>query len=136
MNDLINKINALNKMKRKFFVETVFYEEKLDKEFLNILKKVDPEILKSFLKDLPKEGKEFWNRSIEEVEEMYMDMEEVFKAIPTWSKYIITSHRGFERLIRKDASRKRKLYNGRIQCNYYQYHGLRPKKGEFNGKNN
>jgi putative N6-adenine-specific DNA methylase len=67
---------------------------------------------------------------LEEVEKMYRDMGDKFRTLPTWSKYIITSHRGFERLARQQADRKRKLYNGRIQCNYYQYYGPRPPKGE------
>lgn len=63
---------------------------------------------------------------IKEVEAMYRDLGPIFSSLPTWSKYIITSHRGFERLSGLKADRKRKLYNGRIQCNYYQYQGPRP----------
>ena len=69
---------------------------------------------------------------LEEVEALYRDMGKLFRTLPTWSKYVITSHRGFERLSGLDASRKRKLYNGRIQCNYYQFYGPRPPKGEEN----
>ena len=40
---------------------------------------------------------------------------------PLWQVYVITSHPGFERLYGKQADKKRKLYNGMIQCNLYMY---------------
>ncbi|MCK9268668.1 MAG: class I SAM-dependent RNA methyltransferase, partial [Alkaliphilus sp.] len=61
-----------------------------------------------------------------EVEELYKTMGRVFNQMETWSKYIITSYKGFEQLYGKKADRRRKLYNGRIECQYYQYHGPRP----------
>lgn len=63
-----------------------------------------------------------------EVEELYKTMGKVFNKMDTWSNYIITSHPNFENLFGKKADKKRKLYNGRIQCNYYQYYGPRPPK--------
>ena len=60
------------------------------------------------------------------VERLYQEMGQVFKQLDTWSIYVITAHPGFERLFGRPAGRKRKLYNGRIQCNYYQYPGPRP----------
>jgi putative N6-adenine-specific DNA methylase len=62
----------------------------------------------------------------EEVENLYRKMGEVFGQLDTWSHYIISSHPDFEKLFGKKADKKRKLYNGRIQCNYYQYFGPRP----------
>ena len=41
--------------------------------------------------------------------------------IPKWSYYIITSHEGFEKAFGKKATKNRKLYNGGIECHYYQY---------------
>ena len=38
-----------------------------------------------------------------------------------WEKYIITSEPEFEHYFGKRADKKRKLYNGMIQCNYYMY---------------
>ncbi|MEW6698744.1 MAG: class I SAM-dependent RNA methyltransferase, partial [Bacillota bacterium] len=32
----------------------------------------------------------------------------------------------FEKHFGKKAEKKRKLYNGRVECNYYQYPGPRP----------
>lgn len=63
-----------------------------------------------------------------EVEELYKQMGREFKNLRTWSKYIITSHENFEKLYGKRASKKRKLYNGRIKVDYYQYFGVKPNK--------
>ncbi|KIL44158.1 THUMP domain-containing class I SAM-dependent RNA methyltransferase [Jeotgalibacillus soli] len=63
-----------------------------------------------------------------EVEQMYKDMGQAFEAYPTWSKYIITSHPSFEELYGKPATKKRKLFNGFIRTDYYQYWGTRPPK--------
>lgn len=38
-----------------------------------------------------------------------------------WKKYIITSEPEFEHYFGKRADKKRKFYNGMIQCNYYMY---------------
>jgi putative N6-adenine-specific DNA methylase len=57
---------------------------------------------------------------------IYDDMADAFDPLETWSIYVLTSHPGFERHFRRRADRRRKLYNGRIECTYYQYHGPRP----------
>jgi putative N6-adenine-specific DNA methylase len=65
-------------------------------------------------------------------EELYREMGTVFKDLDTWSFYILAAHPGFERLFGRKADKKRKLYNGRIQCNYYQFYGpRRPRKPEM-----
>ncbi len=51
--------------------------------------------------------------------------------IPTWSLYVLTSFPNFEGVLDKEADRRRKLYNGRIECTYYQYLGPRPPRGHF-----
>ena len=38
-----------------------------------------------------------------------------------WKKYIISSEPEFEHYFGKQATKKRKLYNGRLQCNVYMY---------------
>ncbi|SDB92436.1 THUMP domain-containing class I SAM-dependent RNA methyltransferase [Shouchella lonarensis] len=60
------------------------------------------------------------------VEKMYQDMGEAIRHHDTWSVYILTSHEGFEALYGKQASKKRKLYNGNIKTDYYQFFGPRP----------
>lgn len=39
-----------------------------------------------------------------------------------WKKYIISSEPEFEHYFGKPATKKRKLYNGRLQCNVYMYY--------------
>ena len=47
----------------------------------------------------------------------------------TWSLFLITADKDAEKKIRrKPADRKRKLYNGRIETCYYQFHGERQKR--------
>lgn len=57
---------------------------------------------------------------------IYDDMADAFEPLSTWSIYVLTSHPGFERFFRRKADRRRKLYNGRIECHYFQYIGPRP----------
>lgn len=57
------------------------------------------------------------------VEELYQQMGKTFSLLDTWSVYILTSHPNFERLYGKKATKKRKLFNGFIQTNYYQFWG-------------
>jgi len=63
-----------------------------------------------------------------EVEKLYRDMGKVFKKLDGWSFYLLTSHPEFEKLFSVRADKKRKLYNGKILCYYYQYFGPRPPK--------
>ncbi|MGH7200995.1 MAG: THUMP domain-containing class I SAM-dependent RNA methyltransferase, partial [Planctomycetaceae bacterium] len=59
-------------------------------------------------------------------EAIYREMARVFAPLETWSIYVITSHPEFERLFARRADRRRKLYNGRMECTYYQFYGPRP----------
>ncbi len=61
-----------------------------------------------------------------EVEKLYREMGRKFTALQTWSYYILSSHSDFEGIFGKEASKRRKLYNGGIECQYYQYYGPRP----------
>lgn len=63
---------------------------------------------------------------VKEVEKLYMEMGKKFRKLDTWSIYIITSNEDFEHLYGKKANKKRKLFNGRIKVDYYQYYGPRP----------
>jgi len=44
----------------------------------------------------------------------------------TWSFYLLSALANYEQLCGRHADRRRKLYNGRIACTYYQFHGPRP----------
>lgn len=61
-----------------------------------------------------------------EVERLHKDLGIKFKELDTWSVYVITSNENFEKDYGKTADRKRKLYNGRIKVDYYQYFGPKP----------
>jgi len=61
-----------------------------------------------------------------EVEKLYTEMSTVFGRLDSWSIYVLTPHLEFEKLLGRKADRRRKLYNGRIACTYYQFHGPRP----------
>lgn len=61
-----------------------------------------------------------------EVEKLYRLMGRKLLTFDTWSFYILTSYQGFEKLFGKRANKRRKLYNGGIECQFYQYYGPLP----------
>lgn len=61
----------------------------------------------------------------QEVMAIYRSMPEVFRRLETWSFYVLTSV-DLEQTLGRRADRRRKLYNGQIECTYYQIHGPRP----------
>lgn len=63
---------------------------------------------------------------VEELRKIYEDLGARFEELDTWSLYAITADEEFEKYYGKKADRKRKLYNGRIKVDYYQYYGPRP----------
>jgi 23S rRNA (guanine2445-N2)-methyltransferase / 23S rRNA (guanine2069-N7)-methyltransferase len=62
----------------------------------------------------------------EEVRELYRAMPGIFRKLPTWSFFILTSRRDFEVVAGQEADRRRKLYNGDVECTYFQFLGPRP----------
>lgn len=64
----------------------------------------------------------------EAVEKMYHEMGQAFLPLDTWSIYMLTSNENFEASYGKKATKKRKLFNGFIRTDYYQYWGKRPRK--------
>jgi len=40
---------------------------------------------------------------------------------PDWSVFVLSPNRQFEHQFGRPADRRRKLYNGRIECQLYQY---------------
>ncbi len=57
---------------------------------------------------------------------LYQSFPSVLQRLPTWSFYILTDLPDFEGMVQKSATRRRKLFNGRIECMYYQYMGPKP----------
>jgi putative N6-adenine-specific DNA methylase len=60
------------------------------------------------------------------VQRMYAEMGRAFAPLDTWSIYILTSDEEFETHYGRKATKKRKLFNGFIRTDYYQYWGKRP----------
>lgn len=60
---------------------------------------------------------------LESVRELYKQMGEVYRPMTTWSKYILTSDLEFEQSYGEKATKKRKLYNGSLRTDYFQYWG-------------
>lgn len=56
-----------------------------------------------------------------EVEALYRDMGRAFAQLDPWQIYVLTSHEKFEMLYGRRADKVRKLYNGMIPCNLYQF---------------
>ena len=52
---------------------------------------------------------------------LYHDFGRHIRFADGWKKYIISSEPEFEHYFGKPAAKKRKLYNGRLQCNVYMY---------------
>ena len=63
-----------------------------------------------------------------EAKRLYQALGRHLKYANDWKKYIITSEPEFEHFFGKRSDKKRKFYNGKIQCNYYMYTGGNQKK--------
>ena len=64
----------------------------------------------------------------EKVEEIYQSIGMLIRKYPTWSIYILTAFDRFEKIVGRKATKKRKLFNGFIRTDYYQYFGRTGKK--------
>ncbi|MBY5006420.1 class I SAM-dependent RNA methyltransferase [Streptococcus suis] len=64
----------------------------------------------------------------EGIAQLYRDMGRVFAPLSTWSKFILTSDEQFESRYGSLADKKRKLYNGTLKVDLYQYFGQRVKR--------
>lgn len=62
------------------------------------------------------------------IKKIYSAFRSAMKELPTWSFYVLTADENFENEIGRKADKKRKLYNGRIKVDYYQFYGPRPPK--------
>ena len=63
-----------------------------------------------------------------ECQKLYHDMGKAFEKLPDWSYYILASDENFETNFGRKADKRRKIYNGMIKCNIFQYYGARPPK--------
>lgn len=62
------------------------------------------------------------------VTKLYREMGQTFAPLKTWSKFILTSDETFETKFGSQADKKRKLYNGTLKVDLYQYFGQRVKR--------
>ncbi|MDM5232859.1 THUMP domain-containing class I SAM-dependent RNA methyltransferase [Lysinibacillus pakistanensis] len=65
---------------------------------------------------------------VEVVEQVIRDLGTIMKSYPTWSVYMLSSMKNFEELYGRQATKKRKLFNGFIETNYYQFWGQKSKR--------
>ncbi|GGE35776.1 THUMP domain-containing class I SAM-dependent RNA methyltransferase [Streptococcus himalayensis] len=63
-----------------------------------------------------------------EVTRLYQEMGQIFAPLKTWSKFVLTSDELFEEKYGQKADKKRKLYNGTLKVDLYQYFGERVKR--------
>lgn len=59
------------------------------------------------------------------VEKLYRQLGNVWRPLETWSKYIITDDLDFEKHFGQKATKRRKLYNGYLRTDYFQFWGKR-----------
>ena len=67
----------------------------------------------------PPYGKRLKDR--ESAEALYKQMGEVLKPLNSFSQYYLTADPNFEKCFGKKANKKRKLFNGNLRVDFYQY---------------
>ncbi|MDX5726605.1 class I SAM-dependent RNA methyltransferase [Clostridioides difficile] len=60
------------------------------------------------------------------VKQLYKELRYAFRKLKNWSYYLITSYEDFEYEFGQKADKKRKLYNGMLKTNFFQYPGPKP----------
>ena len=64
----------------------------------------------------------------EKIQKIYRKLADILENRPTWSLFLITTDKKLEESLGRKADRRRKLYNGRLETQYYQFHSVRPGK--------
>jgi putative N6-adenine-specific DNA methylase len=59
---------------------------------------------------------------------LYRTVGERYKALDSWSMYLITSYENAEKDIGRKADKKRKIYNGMMKTYFLQFNGPKPPK--------
>lgn len=65
-----------------------------------------------------------------EVQKLLRSLGRSYLDMPTWSFFAITSTKAFEEYFGHKADKRRKLFNGRIETQYYQYLGPLPPRNK------
>lgn len=64
----------------------------------------------------------------EELAGLYTTIGERYKALDSWSLYMITAFDQAENFIGRKADKNRKIYNGMMKTYFYQFMGPKPPK--------
>lgn len=58
---------------------------------------------------------------VQQAESLYRTLGQVMRRNPGFSTYVISSHQELPRFFGRNPTKRRKLYNGMIKCEYYMY---------------
>ena len=64
----------------------------------------------------------------ENMYDLYKCLGERYKALDSWSAFVITSYEDAEKAMGLKATKNRKIYNGMLKAYYYQFLGPKPPK--------
>lgn len=87
---------------------------------------LSPQIENGYLISNPPYGERIGDRAT--VDKAYKDLGLIMQKHPSWSVYILTAASYFEKVYGQKATKKRKLFNGFIRTDYYQYFGRKVKR--------
>ena len=66
--------------------------------------------------------------SPKEVRALYADFGKMYKDLDCFSAYVLTAMPDFERITKLKVNKERKIFNGKIECRFYQVLGPKPPK--------
>ena len=69
-----------------------------------------------------------------EISTLMRDYGKMFSSLPDWSAYTLTSYADFERDFGRKSAKKRKLFNGNLECVFHQMPGNPPPKRPREGQ--
>ena len=82
-----------------------------------------------FLVTNPPYGERISEKS--ELPALYGALGKAFRALDSWSLYVITPYEQTEEMIGRKAQKNRKIYNGMMKTYFYSFAGPKPPKGAF-----
>lgn len=68
----------------------------------------------------------------DELPDLYRTIGERYKALDSWSMYLITGYEQAEKYIGRKADKNRKIYNGMLKTYFYQFQGPKPPRKNIN----
>lgn len=66
----------------------------------------------------------------EDIDALYRELGESWAGLEHWSLHMLTTERYPENYVGRRWDKSRKLYNGRLECHYYQFFGSKPPREE------